>query len=74
MAIAFHAHKVRGFRLTPFGIHPAAPMTRYRSLFKDAKPALTPVLGHTQAFFLRIVPDDMDGFAVRKTEAGARSG
>ena len=49
-------------------------MTRYRSFLKDAKPALAPVFSRAQAFFLRIVPDDMDGLAVCKTEAGARPG
>jgi hypothetical protein len=74
VAVAFHTHGVGILNLMPLGIHPAAPVPRYRSFFKDCKAALASAFSRAQAFFLCIFPNDVDGLAVRKAEAGARLG
>ena len=71
MVVAFHAHRVDILYLMPFRFHPTTPMARYRPFLKDGKAPLASVLSRTQAFFLRIFQDDMDGFSIRKAEAGA---
>ena len=72
VAIAFHPHKISILNRLPRRLRPSAPVTRVRSFLQDGKAALASVFRRAQAFFFRIFPDDVNGFSVRKSEAGSR--